>query len=276
MERHNRAPQPELSGLSPVQAEALYRGDWETTGPLRIATDLKLAELEPARFVHNARVMLTALRAVGGTKATAQAGNLTRAFVAEMLERMRVPSERLEQIRKYNKVINEEDAWDVHLVRVVLETAGLIKKRKGWFKATRAGIELAEDVGAGLLAARLFRTFFRDFNLAYLDGDRQQPELQHLVPMHLWRIGVEGREWIGTDALAQRVLPPSMLLDPEDGGELWRVAGRLHRRVLEPLVDFGLLESRDVSPPDAPRWSRQVEMRVAPLFDRMIRFEWEN
>ena len=49
-------------------------------------------------------------------------------------------------------------------------------------------------------------------------------------------------------------------------------AGRLRRRVLEPLVSFGLLESRDL--PTAEKWQRPIEVRKRPLYDRMLRFDF--
>ena len=47
---------------------------------------------------------------------------------------------------------------------------------------------------------------------------------------------------------------------------------RFRHRVLEPLVGFGLLESRDV--PTAEKWERRIEVRRTSLFDRLLRFEF--
>ena len=96
------------------------------------------------------------------------------------------------------------------------------------------------------------------------------------MPLLLWRIGAEARNWVDPEALAEQVLPDSLRRDPEDppmlsdGG-----VNRCRRRVVEPLVGFGLLEERVLSSSGERWWKRQVEVRVAPLFDHLLRFRWE-
>jgi hypothetical protein len=41
--------------------------------------------------------------------------------------------------------------------------------------------------------------------------------------------------------------------------------------VLDPLVSFGLLESRDL--PRNDRWEHPIEVRKTPLYDRLLRFD---
>jgi hypothetical protein len=278
VEQMNTEPTPLLSGLTPAQAERLYREGLEDGAPLVVSDDLDDADLAGARFVQNARVVLDALRSAGGTSAT-KAGNLNRAFVAEMLEQMQWGQGDLEFIRRGNKVINEQDAWDLHLVRVVLEVAKLIRRRKGRFTLTRAGRSMAEPEAIGPLAAHLFRVFFGRFNLAYLDRAPEEPDFQPLVPITLWRVGVEAREWQGMRSLADRVLPPELRKEP--AGPLKPDMGALvlRTRLVDPLVGFGLMEERTANGtrPAAP-WPgpTATEVRVAPLFDRMLRFDWES
>jgi hypothetical protein len=62
-------------------------------------------------------------------------------------------------------------------------------------------------------------------------------------------------------------LPPdSPLVDGTFRG--WR----FRQRVLEPLVSFGLLESRDL--PRKERWERPIEVRKTRLYDRLLRFDF--
>ena len=135
---YNRTPLEELGGISPAQAQALIEEGLDGDGLLRIAEDLSPDELETSDFLHNARLFLGRLEETRGVKATT-AGNLTRAFVAEMLEAMRLPAGYLNDIHRMNKVVNEEDAWVLHVLRVNLEIAGLVKRRKGTFSITRKG-----------------------------------------------------------------------------------------------------------------------------------------
>lgn len=242
MEEYNRTHLPELSGLSPDQARLLLNGNWDDTGPLRIAQDLTLDDLSGARFVHNARVLLQALIESKGTPAT-PAGNFRRAFVNAMLEQMQWPEGRLEAIRSRARVLNEQDVMDLHIARVVLELADLIEFKKSRFQATRRGHAMVVDDAAGDLAALLFRTFFRRLNLSYLDQDHEQPELQELAALLLWKVGTMGTNWARRDAFTKEILPGSL-----KGGALDDPSYACHRRIVLPLVDFGVLEERDIDP----------------------------
>lgn len=268
---HNASPNAGLSGLSPNQAQALLDGQWDDAGPLRLTDNLSLNDLAGADFLHNARTMLAAVG--DGTVAT-QAGNLKRAFVAEMLERMRWPDGWLEMVRKGNKVINEEDAWLLHRLRVVLEVAGLLQRRKGRFRVTQRGRELLPDDAAGSLMAHLFRTYFRDFNIGYGGRGPDTGPLQYAVPLILARLPREAEDWVGRKALADRLLPPPTPAhgDPPGAGpgvldrrDLDRIQLAVH--VLDPLQAFGPLEQRGGG---YPRAFGETELRVAPLFERLV------
>ena len=274
-EGYNATPQDELSGLSPAQAHALLEGDWKGGGPLQLTEDLALDQLVGVPMLTNARIFLRAIIERDGLPTT-QAGNLRRVFVTEMLERMTWPDGYAERVRSMNKAINEDDAWGLHVLRIVLEVSGLLRRRKGRFKVTRAGRRLAGEQKASALLAHLFRAHFRDFNLAYGHRDAAAPGLQAVVPLLLWRIGAEARSWVDPQALAERVLPDSLRNDPEDSPMLSDGGiARCRRRVVEPLVGFGLLEERVLSSSDESWWKRQVEVRVAPLFDDLLRFHWD-
>ena len=274
-EGYNATPQDELSGLSPAQAHALLGGDWKGGGPLRLAEDLALDQLAGSPMLTNARILLQAVIERDGLPTT-QAGNLRRVLVAEMLERMTWRDGYAERVRSMNKAINEDDVWGLHVLRIVLEVGGLLRRRKGQFKVTRAGRKLAGEQKSGALLAHLFRAHFKDFNLAYGDRDAAAPSLQYVVPLLLWRIGVEARKWVDPEALAERILPESLRNDPEDPPMLSDGGiSRCRRRVVQPLVGFGLLEERVLSPSNERWWKRRVEVRVAPLFDHLLRFHWE-
>ena len=274
-EGYNATPQAELSGLSPAQAHALLGGDWKGGGPLRLAEDLALGQLVGAPMLTNARILLQSAIERDGLPTT-KAGNLRRVVVTEMLERMTWPDGYAERVRDMNKAINEDDVWGLHILRVVLGVAGLLRRRKGQFRVTRESRKLAGEQRAGSLLAHLFRAYFHDFNLAYGDRDAAAPGLQAVVPLLLWRIGAEARDWVDPEALAEKVLPDSLRNDPEDPPMVsdWGVT-RCKRRVVEPLVGFGLLEERVVSPSTVKWWKRRVEVRVAPLFDHLLKFSWD-
>jgi len=276
MEDYNTAPQEELGGISPEQARTLLEGGVRGEGPLRFAEDLSLDEIEGSAFLANARAFLNALLETGGTLATA-AGNLKRAFVAEMLEGMRLRDGYLEDLHRMNRVVNEEDAWPLHILRVNLEVAGLIRRRKGRFHPTKKGREMAKPEAAGRLFVHLFRTYFGKFNLEYGRLSLDQPSLQPAVPLLLWQLGVHAQDWVTVGDLARQILPGRPEDHPGDAATLFPDgAALLNGTVLTPLEGFGLLEER--VPGGIRRWRRgseDTQIRATPLFEGFLHFDWD-
>jgi len=274
---YNRTPLEGLGGISPAQAQALIEGGLEGEGILRIAEDLSAEELSSSGFLANARLLLTRLGETGGTKATA-AGNLTRAFVGEMLEAMRLPPGYPEEVHRVNKVVNEEDAWLLHVLRVNLDVAGLIKLRKGTFSLTKRGRSMLPPESAGRLYAHLFRSYFGKFNLDYGGRFSRSSGLQPAVPLLLWQTGVRSGGWISVAELADLILPPRPYGAPERPGEgRSEDAFDLRHQVLKPLRGFGLLEEQPRPEAAGERYPGldSILVRKTPLFDRFLRFAWD-
>lgn len=277
---YNTRPQAELCGLSPLAAHRLLSAEWDTPGgAVETRTDLSLQELAGAPFLANARIFLAAL-AEAETRAT-QAGNLNRAFVERMLHSMRFPSELVELIMEVNKVVNEQDARPLHVLRVVLVQAGLVKTRKDAFSLTRHGEDLRSEDAAGALFARLFHTYFRRFNLAYGDRYPEAPELQHTLAVSLYRFGEVGDWFSPRRAVAEIVLPVVRQRVPPGPERHDLLPGLVEHRFLERLVDFGLAETRNArnerERTEFPEWAAALPgglrlYRKTPLFDRFLTF----
>lgn len=269
-EAYNRRPQEELGGLSPLQVQRLLSSDWAAPGgALSLDEGLPLETLAGARTLLNAREFLRALRDAGGTRATA-AGNLNRKFVAAMVEEMTWPAGFSEGLYEYNKVVNEEDAFPLHVVRLLLDLAGLIKRRKGAFSVTRRGEKLLDETRAGELFARLFRVQFRKMNLGYLDRAPEVPGFQQTVAYSFYHFGRAGVAWSKPAALAPAVILPAVQ-EQIPRAEYVDYGGLiLETRLLRPLERFGLVESREV-PGRLPRFPGH-EYRKTPLYDRFLLF----
>lgn len=271
LRRYNARPQPELGGLSPLQVARLVDGDWATTGALRLDRALPFDALAGSDYLHNARGFLAALGEAGSVKATT-AGNLPRAFVAELLARLRWPAGVVDEVHRFNRVVNEEDVFPLHVLRHVLVLAGLARRHRG-FRPTTAGRELLAEPRAGELFARLFVAFFRKLHLAYLDALPPHTGLQRTIAFSLLMLGREAGSWVTPEHLAPRVWLPYAADPPtaleEKFGDM--APFRTGSRLLEPLVGFGLLESRER--PAANAWDRPYEVRKTALFDRFLRFE---
>lgn len=271
---YNRRPQDELGGLSPLQVQRLLQSDWTSPdGALTLDETLPLEALAGARQLLNARIFLAALQNAGGTRATA-AGNLNRKFVGEMVEAMKWPRGFVDELHRYNKVVNEHDASPLHTLRVLLDLAGLIKRRKGAFTITRRGEELLAEERAGALFAHLFRVQFREMNLAYLDRAPEAHGFQQTIAFSLYSFGRVGGEWSKPEGLAPRVILSAVRAEIPPDEYVDRAALILETRLLRPLERFGLAETREV-PGRHPRVPDH-EYRKTPLFDRFLRFRLET
>ena len=170
-----------------------------------------------------------------------------------------------------NKVLNEGDVGRLETLRYFLGFAGLMHRRKG-FRSSPAGRALLGDTRRGGLLALLLRTFFRKLDLRSVDGWSGDAGLQQTIALTFWKLHTDADSWATSAHLARVAwlesvmdpLPPDSPF-PDTTFREWR----FRRRVLDPLVWFGLLESREL--PRNERWERPIEVRKTPLYDRLLR-----
>ena len=243
---YNTRPQAELGGLSPADMSELLDGDWVSSGALTVNAALSPNDIGDPEYMHNAVALLTTLRDDGPAKATA-AGNLSRDFVARMLPRMRFREGYLDDLRRMNKVINESDVWPLEMMRHLLLIAGLVKRHKG-FRISPAGREMLDPARRGELFALLFRTFFRRLDLGAMDSIEGQVGLQHTIAFTFWKVRSAAESWTTPVKLAHvawlesaKDPPLNNSVFPDDDRREWAFSAR----VVEPLIGFGLLESRN-------------------------------
>jgi hypothetical protein len=251
--------------------KSLYDADWEDPrGVIRFSADVKLDELARADIFHNARIFLNALLEADGTAATAT-GNLTRAFVSSVCDRLRLVPNYLQIRRSYCKAINEQDIWPLHKARLLAEYGKLVARRNRRFVVTKRGRELLADERAGELFRRLFLTYFRKLDLCYLVRVREIPEIQATLAITLWRLEQVAENWRAVKGMAAQILPPRVMtrMVSDQRGDYDTPDFFVSAYVLRPLHDFGMLERQRES-----EWQlgEKDTVRVTPLFRRLIRF----
>jgi hypothetical protein len=229
--------------------------------------------LQEAQFYQNARLFLLTLQEQQDTAATGS-GNLTRAFVAQMFNRLALSPLVRERILKCNKVINEQDLWMLHLARVVSQCAGLVKLRGKRFRVTKEGVRLLAESYAGELYRKLFISYFREFNLNYDFFLRDVPGIQQSMAVIFWRLDDVVQDWRSVRNLAPQILLPRVLqkmheamVSPYDKEE-WILSGY----VLEPLREFGLIECKRSEIERWPRITEEDSIRLSPLWKKFIAF----
>ena len=272
---HNTSPDPEMGGLSPEQIMRLSYLPWGEPGsPMQCHAGLTLEACERSSFFRRARTFLLAVRESGGVKAT-NTKNLNRAFVAEMMNVLLTDKERGEITRHY-KTPNEEKVHRLFTARLVEGIAGVLQLRKGMFSVPRTKEGLLEPGRAGELFRELFLAYFVKFNLAYLV--RFGPDaksLQTHAGYTLCRLGVVAADWKAVEGLHQEVLLPAVRreLEAETAGMMFeRVGGLLEWRLLQPLLDWGMLEGR-FEYGKSRHFQTLVSVRVTALYREFLSFE---
>ncbi|MGH7467560.1 MAG: SEC-C metal-binding domain-containing protein [Longimicrobiales bacterium] len=267
VENYNDQPQAYLGNLSPAQVHRLLEADWSNPeGPIRLRRDLPLAALEAAIVLHNARMLLALAQQHEGLLLTQQ-GNLRLAVVRELIELMRFARvERADYLEQ--KRVTEQDVWPLHRARVLCVLAGLLVRRKGRLQLTKMGRALLADVRAGELYALLFQTCFRKLNLGYYAWGERWGELQFQIAFTLRALAELAEDWETPLALMERaVLPYAREQAPE---ARWIDLPRLlfERRVLDVLVDFGLMERKQ----EGTGIERTSAFRRVPLYHDFLTF----
>ncbi|MGH7670440.1 MAG: hypothetical protein ACRENQ_13215, partial [Gemmatimonadaceae bacterium] len=200
-----------------------------------------------------------------------------RAAVAALLPRLRAQSRLPSRYAEGEPAPrNEEDVFWLSPLRHCLLFAGLLVRRKG-LRIGGRGRDLLADDRAGELYALLFRTVFRTLDLAALSGGDQHAALQSTIAFTFYKLRTAARTWTTSETLAETAWLESAKDPRTEAERLSDVDYRhytLRHRVLDPLVQFGLLEYRMV--PTDESWREEVEYRLTPLFDRFLRFRFEG
>jgi len=272
IDARNYRPDPELGNLSPNQVYKLIYLPWNAPDyPIKFNQELKISDLKHSTFLTNATIFLQTLLELKDQDTATAKRNLNRKFVKAIFDKLVIDSDIKEDILRYNKVINEEDVFPLHLIRIVCEEAKLIQCRKKKFIVTTNGKKLLFQDNIGELFNGLFITYFRKFNIGYIDRFSDLDSIQQTIGYSLCRLGKIANEWVTIEELFDKILLPQVkeevvkvlpsVIEPH-----WIVWSRIVR----PLKDFGLLECRYKENRD-----REVEaVRKTVLFDRFIRVEW--
>ncbi len=246
-ESYNQTPQDELGGLSPEQAFMLLNSAWESPDfPLQFNQTLPLDRLEDgSRFFRNCRRFLSLAQDQDGLERT-QKGNLNRKVVAELMDCFDLPDGERDAILAVNKTINEHDVRDIHLVRIVCETAGMIYPRKARFRIPKDKAKLLAPDRAGEPFVVLVQGYFRKFSMAYLDRYPDCPGVQHCIAYTLLQLCRLEDDWHDYREVLPRLFLPSVMQEAEDAcsGPYTNTDAFLETRVFSHLVRWGFLEAR--------------------------------
>lgn len=255
--------------LDPESLQALRDDDPPGNRALRISSGLDAEELAGSAFVGNALVLLrAAAEGDEGLRATSN-GTLSLASVARMRAETAWPDMEATEHFRDGTMYREGDLWELRLLRMMVQEAGLIEPGASAFELTAQGRRMLDAANRGALQALLFQVFFWRMDLSLFAGwiARRIPGRwpQDDIGAVLWALGGVADYWQSADLLAVTCT------DPEDTVP-HRIRARpamlFASRVLVPLCWFGLMEWRQMQDMhDRVRW------RKTALFDRLLSFD---
>lgn len=261
---------PAWTHLQPTSLKALLEPPGRVPQALRLTPcDVPVEPALQVPMVHAARLLLALAVEKGGLVLT-PAGALKRVDVRHVFDRTEWPGYDKATILSDNKVINEHDAYGVLFTRITLQAAGLLRKRSGVLKATKAGKALLAPEAAPALLAELFEAVFWKVNLQDFDRNPIDFWPQHHMGVVLWSLSVTAHHW----SRAGDLMPACTIMEtlPEiPARDLPTFA--MVSRVLRPLSWLGALESRKQK--RHPGWELAEDFRKLPLFGQLVSFEVE-
>jgi hypothetical protein len=267
MDQTKNKPYLELNGLTLNQVDSLIFSDWEDpNSTMYIEEEIPFEDLKDSHLLHNARLFLNKI--INGEHVeTTKSGKLSRKFVMDMFNQMKMDAEERDTTLLVNKVLNEEDVESLHILKVILQLSGLLKKRKGSFYVPKKNQDLQEINNAGMLYTLLFSTYFREFNLSYLDGAPENDFLQDTVPYSLYMLSKHADKWIESEELLDMILLPMVMKQVEsDKVESWMPM----KRIITPLVEFGLLGKCNLT--EEKQTTASCRICKTALFDKFLKF----
>ena len=239
-----------------------------TEGPIHMATDLSIEEINQSAIARNTIILLRAASIEPGLQLTAT-GNLSRAVVAAMLDAFTWPAFDKADVLRHNKVVNEPDVLPLFFVRHLVMASKLLRRHKGYLRMTPLGRKMLLPQGLPSLQAILFDRTFRGLDLSYLcrglHGDWPQRDAGRV----LWSLSAAANEWETPERLTRLcTIPVNGVLDSTwDSG-----SSAMEARILRTLLWFGLLEARDADG-GGPAYARRHLYRKTTLFDRFLSFD---
>jgi hypothetical protein len=239
-----------------------------SSSPIRLAADLSAEELRRSPFASGTAALLHAATVGDGLKLTAT-GNLSRAVVAQMVDRFAWPGFDREEVFRFHKVVNEPDFLPLQLARQVAETTHLLRRSRGHLRASPRGRTAVEDAHLPALGALLFHVVMWEIDLTDLGRGLHGRWPQGDIGVVLWSLCVAANDWQSVERLTRLCTVPinGVIEATWDSPSL-----AIERRILQPLVWFGLLEHRR-EPVEGQRFLSRHLYRKTELFDRLIAFD---
>ena len=268
--RRNLRPRDEFCGLSPDQMYSFLHVPFGSPEMVSLSDNFP----NPHDALAFALVSLLA-DACGdrGLKATAK-GYLPAQFSREAAI-VSLGEKGYKELNFGSEVRKELDYYELHVVRLVAQMAGLIRKYRGRFLRTKKCEKYLSSPSNGKLYLELFTAFTRKFNWAYSDRYEDLSIIQEAFLFSLFLIHRFGDEFRCPTFYGEKFLQafPTALdavSDPVYGSKEEQLKRCYSLRTMKRFAHFfGLIELDG----NYPRFVTQnYKMKKSPLLDQLLSF----
>lgn len=159
----NKRAIPEFEGYSPFEMHKILHFPFNTDSPLQMQK-LSDADYNRIPMLNQIKYLLDVIDKNGELKLTNK-GFLPTKVVSDLYQQGYLKDELIE--RGISKLYKETDSMTVNLTRILIELAGLVKKRNGKISLTKSSRKMLQDNEE--LLRQVFLTFANKFNWAYFD-----------------------------------------------------------------------------------------------------------
>lgn len=172
-------------------------------------------------------------------------------------------------------VKKEGDFFDLHVVRLISEISGFVRKYKKHFILSRDCRARMDDGGLGALFPSIFKTYARTFSWAYRDGFVELDIIQRSFLFTLFLLAKYGEDWRPSIFYEDQFLRafPTVLREFQEGG--YQTPEERVRTVYthRALVNFaGFLGLAKVELMGSEGLIDEYRIRRTPLLDELVSF----
>ena len=164
MKAQNNRAIADFEGYSPLEMRQIMYDTFGAESPLQLKKATE-ADYRKVPLLNQVKYLCGLIEQSGELKLTAK-GFLPTKIVADIYQQGFMKEMQFE--KGISKLYKETDSLTINLTRLLIEIAGLVKKRQGKLSLTKKGTQILADDQE--LLRLLLLTFATKFNWAYYDG----------------------------------------------------------------------------------------------------------
>ena len=272
MAKQNQKAQDDFLGLSSEQVYRMLNFAYDTPELFQFAEQLPIEPDAPIMMLVQGIISAIDDKGLAATKAR---GALPQKLCREIWDdysKLYVD----EHFASFHRVNKEDDFFELHVARIILELAGFLRKTQGRFYLTKQYQKIASKSGLKGLYPVIFKIYCREFNWAYWDHYSDVPFIQQSFLFTLYLLKQHGEKMTFTSVYEDdflRAFP--MVIDEIEALPYSTPEQDLrhcyYSRACERfLVFFGLAEQEVIK--GDKFYENQYKIKKTPLFDAMVHF----